>query len=172
MLAQLERALLREWQQFQPEFPVRDVLEAYLKKLISENRYARVRGKGSDRETVCLWYDPRERMFLLKNSYFPELKNLFAEDQKLTKRSWELLMEKAGFLETVQRDNQTRRSFEIRTKVGSSEKVSVLKIRAQILSEKFLAHKIVHVALQKMEQDTSSYRSGSRLNKKNRAGTS
>lgn len=33
MLAQLERALLREWQQFQPEFPVRDVLEAYLKKL-------------------------------------------------------------------------------------------------------------------------------------------
>ena len=93
MLAQLERALLREWQQFQPEFPVRDVLEAYLKKLISENRYARVRGKGSDRETVCLWYDPRERMFLLKNSYFPELKNLFAEDQKLTKRSWELLME-------------------------------------------------------------------------------
>lgn len=31
MLAQLERALLREWQQFQPEIPVRDVLEAYLK---------------------------------------------------------------------------------------------------------------------------------------------
>ena len=172
MLAQLERALLREWQQFQPEIPVRDVLEAYLKKLISENRYARVRGKGSDRETVCLWYDPRERMFLLKNSYFPELKNLFAEDQKLTKRSWELLMEKAGFLETVQRDNQTRRSFEIRTKVGSSEKVPVLKIRAQILSEKFFAHKIVHIALQKMEQDTSSYRSGSRPNKKKRAGTS
>ena len=172
MLAQLERALLREWQQFQPEIPVRDVLEAYLKKLISENRYARVRGKGSDRETVCLWYDPRERMFLLKNSYFPELKNLFAEDQKLTKRSWELLMEKAGFLETVQRDNQTRRSFETRTKVGSSEKVPVLKIRAQILSEKFFAHKIVHIALQKMEQDTSSYRSGSRPNKKKRAGTS
>ena len=172
MLAQLERALLREWQQFQPEIPVRDVLEAYLKKLISENRYARVRGKGSDRETVCLWYDPRERMFLLKNSYFPELKNLFAEDQKLTKRSWELLMEKAGFLETVQRDNQTRRSFEIRTKVGSSEKVSVLKIRAQTLHEKFFAHKIVHIALQKMEQDTSSYRSGSRPNKKKRAGTS
>ena len=172
MLAQLERALLREWQQFQPEIPVRDVLEAYLKKLISENRYARVRGKGSDRETVCLWYDPRERMFLLKNSYFPELKNLFAEDKKLTKRSWELLMEKAGFLETVQRDNQTRRSFEIRTKVGSSEKVSVLKIRAQTLHEKFFAHKIVHIALQKMEQDTSSYRSGSRPNKKKRAGTS
>lgn len=172
MLAQLERALLREWQQFQPEIPVRDVLEAYLKKLISENRYARVRGKGSDRETVCLWYDPRERMFLLKNSYFPELKNLFAEDQKLTKRSWELLMEKAGFLETVERDNQTRRSFETRTKVGSSEKVPVLKIRAQILSEKFFAHKIVHIALQKMEQDTSSYRSGSRPNKKKRAGTS
>lgn len=161
MIAQLERALLREWQQFQPEFPVRAVLETYLIKLISEKRCARLRGKGSDRETVCLWYDPRKQMFLLKNSYFPELKKLFAENYKFTKRNWELLMEKAGFLETVQRETQTRRSFEIRTKTGSSEKVSVLKIRAQILSEKFFAHKIVHVALQKMEQDTSSYRSGS-----------
>ena len=172
MLAQLERALLREWQQFRPEFPVRAVLETYLTKLITEKRCARLRGKGSDGETIDLWYDPREQMFLLKNSYFPELKKLFAEDQKFTKRNWELLMEKAGFLETVQRDNQTRRSFETRTKVGSSEKVPVLKIRAQILSEKFFAHKIVHIALQKMEQDTSSYRSGSRPNKKKRAGTS
>ena len=106
MLAQLELALLREWQQFQPEFPVRAILESYLTTLISEKRCARLRGKGSDGETIDLWYDPREQIFLLKNSYFSELKQLFVEVQEFTKRNWELLMEKAGFIETVQRKNK------------------------------------------------------------------
>lgn len=158
MLAQLERALLREWQQFQPEFPVRAVLETYLTKLITEKRCARLRGKGSDRETVCLWYDPREQMFLLKNSYFPELEKLFTEDQKLTKRNWELLMEKAGVIETVQRKEQIRRSFEVQTGKGKTKRTSVLKIRAKILSPKFFDRKDVQIALRQMRRDETPYR--------------
>ena len=158
MLAQLELALLREWQQFQPEFPVRAILESYLTKLISEKRCARLRGKGSDGETIDLWYDPREQIFLLKNSYFSELKQLFVEVQEFTKRNWELLMEKAGFIETVQRKEQIRRSFEVQTGKGKTKRTSVLKIRAKMLSKKFFDRKDVQIALRKMRRDETPYR--------------
>ena len=90
-------------------------------------------------------------MFLLKNSYFPELKSV-CRRSKTYKTELGTVDGEGRF----SGDSTARQSdpplFEIRTKVGSSEKVSVLKIRAQILSEKFLAHKIVHVALQKMDK--------------------
>lgn len=67
-------------------------------------------------------------------------------------------MEKAGFIETVQRKEQIRRSFEVQTGKGKTKRTSVLKIRAKMLSKKFFDRKDVQIALRKMRRDETPYR--------------
>ena len=69
MLAQLERALLRGGSS-SAGVSSSGCPRGILEKLISENRYARVRGKGSDRETVWPLVRPEGTNVLAKKFLF------------------------------------------------------------------------------------------------------
>lgn len=88
-LAQLEQALIRACSN-KPGLPVGEILERYLSALLTSSRCARLRGQGSGRGNVCLWYDPKERTLLLPSkTYFDALCPLIPQEYTCTKRIWE-----------------------------------------------------------------------------------
>lgn len=157
-LAQLEQALLRTCSN-KPGLPVGEILERYLFALLTSGRCARLRGHGSGCAEVCLWYDPKERTLLLPSkTYFDALCPLIPQEYACTKRIWETKLAQAGLLETALRNGQLRRTFEVRTRRDDPKKISVLKIRLDSLSHRFLTSEPVLQALGRMEEDSSPYR--------------
>ena len=157
-LAQLEQALIRACSN-KPGLPVGEILERYLSALLTSGRCARLRGQGSGRADVCLWYDPKERTLLLPSkTYFDALCPLIPQEYTCTKRSWETKLARAGLLEAALRNGQLRRTFEVRTRKDDPRKISVLKVRLDALSQPFLKSKTVVQALHRMAEDSSPYR--------------
>lgn len=157
-LAQLEQALIRACSN-KPGLPVGEILERYLSALLTSGRCARLRGQGSGRADVCLWYDPKERTLLLPSkTYFDALCPLIPQEYTCTKRIWETKLAHAGLLETALRNGQLRRTFEVRTRKDDPRKISVLKVRLDALSQPFLKSKTVVQALHRMAEDSSPYR--------------
>lgn len=157
-LAQLEQALIRACSNI-PGLPVGEILEQYLSALLASGRCARLRGQGSERADVCLWYDPKERTLLLPaRTYFDALCQCLPQEYTCTKRVWEAKLEQANLLKTVSRKDQIRRTFEVRTRGDDSKKISVLKIRLDSLSHRFLTSEPVLQALRRMAEDSSPYR--------------
>jgi len=134
----------------------RDVLERYLLKLMKENQYARIRGMDSSKDSIKVWYDPKEKTLLLPaKSYFDDLKDSF-QIGDVSKNDFEEELVQADILRTVQRKKQIRRTFEIKVK-KDTERMSVLKINVASLSDQF--HQDAREFLEQMEKEETPYRS-------------
>lgn len=130
-----------------------NLLEDYILDLLKKEQCARIRGENSNCDHIRVWYDDRDSTFLIcSKSYFDKLNS----PVDLSKRDFENALVNAGILCTVQRKDQVRRTFEIVVQKGRG-KVSVLKIKAGSLSDKFSENARKH--LEQMKKDKTSYRS-------------
>lgn len=156
----IKSVLAMAWNQQRRSRCATAVLEAYVIKMIQDGHCARVRGQGSDRPDVYIWYDPREKQFLLPSrTYYSALGSA---DPSVTKRVFEKKLEDEGTLCTCQRNKQIRRTFEIKLSPNTL-KTAVLKVSMEKFSKKFFESIKVQRQLRLMETDASSFRSGSTI---------
>lgn len=136
------------------------VLEEYVANAVLSGRCARVVGKGSDQPDICLWYDPRDQLFLLPNkTYYAALQPMLA-GRAVTKEIFERRLVDERTIQIARRKNQDRRTFEIKVVQGAARR-SVLKVNLQNFSEKFFADQKIQQQLQLMSSDGTSYRTRS-----------
>lgn len=133
-----------------------DILAKYISSLLETGQCARVRGEGSENDNTCIWYDPRNEVFLISSkTYFNKLKNVFSMAD-ISKGDFETELVQANILCTVQRKAQVRRTFEVVVQKGGN-KLSVLKINADPLSDQFSESACKR--LEQLRNDKTPYRS-------------
>ena len=132
-------------------------LEKYLAKEIRDGNCARIRGEGSDSERVTVWYDPQKQVFLLPaKTYFDGLHS-YVEEPQITRRLYEQKLAEEGALLTANRENQKRRTFEVKVQRGASS-ILVLKIPLSQFWEDFRADREIKRVLQKLHQEHTPLR--------------
>lgn len=132
-------------------------LEKYLAKEIRDGNCARIRGERSDSEGITVWYDPQKQVFLLPvKTYFNGLCS-YIEESQITRRLYEQKLAEEGALLTANRENQKRRTFEVKVQRGASS-ILVLKIPLSQFWEDFRADREIKRVLQKLHQEHTPLR--------------
>lgn len=160
IIGKLEKSLASSFSQNLKSTWASEVLEKYIANVIQRGRCARIVGEGSDQPNICLWYDPREELFLLPSkTYYAALQPMLA-GRAVTKEIFERRLVDERTIHIARRKNQDRRTFEIKVVQGAARR-SVLKVNLQNFSEKFFADQKIQQQLQLMSSDGTSYRTRS-----------
>lgn len=110
------------------------LIENYILALLKANRYARIRGEGSDRGNIGIWYDPHTAEFYLPaKTFFQDMIDVL--NLQLYPKRWTLEKNLVcdGIL-CVQEDG--RRTWQMIV-VRGGERQSVLKISLKKFFEKY-----------------------------------
>ncbi len=154
---QIFRSLCAFARQHKDVWPAGGYLEKYIVDVLKEGACARIRGKRSDQEGIQLWYDPREKVFLLPaQRYFADLQRYITEP-KVTQRIFEKKLAEEGAIKSVARQNQLRRTFEVRVQ-KNGPKVSVLRVQPTAFSKEFWESKEISKQLKEFNRDRTPLR--------------
>lgn len=137
-----------------------DIVEKYVFQVLKEGHFARVRGTGSEREDVEIWYDVEQKYFILPSKHYFKRLAVFLPDASISKREFENKLVGEQAIRVEPGKEQMNRTFKVRV-VRDSQKPGpmMLQVQAEKFSADFFRQQVVQTALGRMERDATPLRS-------------
>lgn len=128
--------------------------ERYIVALLRADRYARVRGKGSGRREVGVWYDPRtDEFYLPANTFFEDMLQTLGLTVYPKRWTLENDLLRDGILRVQEGGRRTWQVIVVR----GGKRQSVLKLHPEKFFERYATDMAVRSARSAMAEDISAF---------------